>query len=133
MVSVLTWSCHPSLSLLLCLASGVLKTSEGPLDRHCLGRPAPHLRLLLPCTCVLSRARLLVTPWTVVYRAPLSMEFFRQEYWHACVLSHFSHVQLSSTLWTVAHQAPLSRGFSRPEYWSGLPFPPPRDLPNPGI
>ena len=35
--------------------------------------------------------------------------------------------------WTVAHQAPLSMGFSRQEYWSGLPFPPPGDLPNPGI
>jgi len=35
--------------------------------------------------------------------------------------------------WTVAHQAPLSSGFSRQEYWSGLPFPPPRDLPDPGI
>ena len=35
--------------------------------------------------------------------------------------------------WTVALQAPLSKGFSRPEYWSGLPFLPPRDLPDPGI
>ena len=34
--------------------------------------------------------------------------------------------------WTVAHQAPLSMGFSRQEYWSGLPFPPPEDLPDPG-
>ena len=34
---------------------------------------------------------------------------------------------------TVAHQAPLSMGFSRQEYWSGLPCPPPRDLPSPGI
>ena len=33
----------------------------------------------------------------------------------------------------VAHQAPLSMGFSRQEYWSGLPFPSPGDLPNPGI
>jgi len=33
----------------------------------------------------------------------------------------------------VAHQAPLSMGFSRQEYWSGLPFPSPRDLLNPGI
>ena len=39
----------------------------------------------------------------------------------------------SATLWTVAHQAPLSMGFSRPEYWSGLPHPPPGDLPDPGI
>ena len=50
-----------------------------------------------------------------------------------CVLSHFSHVWLFVTLWTIAHQAPLSTGFSRQEYWSGLPFPSPRDLPNPGI
>ena len=35
--------------------------------------------------------------------------------------------------WTVACQAPLSMGFSRQEYWSGLPFPSPGDLPNPGI
>ena len=34
---------------------------------------------------------------------------------------------------TVACQAPLPMGFSRQEYWSGLPFPPPGDLPNPGI
>ena len=39
----------------------------------------------------------------------------------------------SVTPWTVAHQAPLSMGFSRQGYWSGLPCPPPGDLPNPGI
>ena len=50
-----------------------------------------------------------------------------------CVLSHFSRVQLCATPWTVARQAPLSMGFSRQEYWSGLPCPPPGDLPNPGI
>ena len=38
----------------------------------------------------------------------------------------------SATPWTVAPQAPLSMGFSRPEYWSGLPFPSPGDLPDPG-
>ena len=37
------------------------------------------------------------------------------------------------TIWTITHQAPLSMGFSRQEYCSGLPCPPPRDLPNPGI
>ena len=45
----------------------------------------------------------------------------------------FSHVQLFATPWTVAHQATVSMGFSREEYWSGLPSPPPGDLPNPGI
>ena len=49
------------------------------------------------------------------------------------VFSHFSHVQLFATLWTVTRQAPLSMGFSRQEYWSGLPWPPPKDLPDPGI
>ena len=44
-----------------------------------------------------------------------------------------SCVRLFVTWWTVAYQAPLSMGFSRQEYWSGLPFPSPGDLPNPGI
>ena len=39
----------------------------------------------------------------------------------------------SATLWTIAHQASLSMEFSRQEYWSGLQFPSPGDLPNPGI
>ena len=45
----------------------------------------------------------------------------------------FSHIQLFATTWTVAHQALLSTGFSRQEYWSELPFPPPGELPGPGI
>ena len=44
-----------------------------------------------------------------------------------------NRVQLFATPWTVAYRAPLSMGFSRQEYWSGLPFPPPGDLPDPGI
>ena len=50
-----------------------------------------------------------------------------------CMLSHFSHVQLFATLWTIACQAPLFMEFFRQEYWDKLPFPPPRDLPDPGI
>ena len=49
------------------------------------------------------------------------------------MLSCFSRVQLPVTLWTGALQASLSMGFSRQEYWNGLPFPPPGDLPDPGI
>ena len=45
----------------------------------------------------------------------------------------FSRVRLFATPWTVAYQASLSMGFSRQEYWSGLPFPSPGDLPDPGI
>ena len=48
-------------------------------------------------------------------------------------LKLLSYVQLFATPWTVAHQAPSSMGFSRQEYWSGLPFPSPGDLSNPGI
>ena len=44
-----------------------------------------------------------------------------------------SVVSNSATPWTVAYQGPPSMGFSRQEYWSGVPFPPPRDLPDPGI
>ena len=55
-----------------------------------------------------------------------------------CKLTHahtqsLSRVWLFKTLWTVACQASLSMGFSRQHYWSELPFPPPGDLPNPGI
>ena len=49
-----------------------------------------------------------------------------------CVLSHFSRIQPFATLRTVAHQAPLSMRFSRQEHCSGLPCPPPGDLPHPG-
>ena len=44
-----------------------------------------------------------------------------------------SRVRLFAIPWTVAYQAPPSTGFSRQEYWSGLPFPSPGNLPNPGI
>ena len=60
---------------------------------------------------------------------------FLELYTHvrACMLSRFSCVWLFVTLWIVASQAPLSIVFSRQEYWSGLPCPPPADLPNPRI
>ena len=44
-----------------------------------------------------------------------------------------SRVRLFATPWTVDYQAPPSMGLSRQEYWSGLPFPSPGDLPDPGI
>ena len=46
---------------------------------------------------------------------------------HSVVFNSFA------TPWTVAHQAPLSMGFCRQEYWSGLPFPPPGNISDPGI
>ena len=57
------------------------------------------------------------------------------DYWRThwpCVLSRFSRVWLFVNLWTVACQSSLSIGFSWQESWSGLPFPPPGDLPHSG-
>ena len=56
-------------------------------------------------------------------------------YGHVCVrvCSVASVMPNSAVLWMGVHQALLSVGFSRHEYWSGLPCPPPGDLPNPGI
>ena len=50
-----------------------------------------------------------------------------------CVCYLLSRGQLFATPWTAAHQASLSMRFSRQGYWSGLPFPFPGDLPNPGV
>ena len=50
----------------------------------------------------------------------------------ACMVGHFSCVQLCATPWTVAHQAPLFMGFSRQEHWRGLSCSSPGDLLNPG-
>ena len=50
--------------------------------------------------------------------------------WEVKSLSYF---QLFATPWTVAYQAPPSMGFSRQKYWSGLPFPSPGNLPDPGM
>ena len=47
--------------------------------------------------------------------------------------SPFIDIYSFEITWTVAYQAPLSMEFSRQEYWSGLPFPPPVDLPDPGM
>ena len=52
---------------------------------------------------------------------------------YECMLIRFSCVLLFATLWIAACQAPLPMGFSRQEYWSGLPCPPPGDLPDPGL
>ena len=54
-------------------------------------------------------------------------------YTTVCMLSQFGYVQLFATPWTVPHHAPLSMWFPRQEYWSGLPFPSPSELPDPGI
>ena len=76
------------------------------------------------CVCVFALVIIAVLQWSGKKKVVLL--------YFACVLSCFSCVQLFVTLWTVARQVPLSMGFSRQEYWSGLPCPPPGDLPDPG-
>ena len=48
-------------------------------------------------------------------------------------MKSLSYVRLFATPWTITYQVPPSMGFSRQEYWSGLPFPTPGNLPEPGI
>ena len=97
-------------------------------------------RALLQHSCICSFStgfyRILYSLWIIKITELFKSKFINSEWTYiedVCVLSHFIRVQLIVTLWTVAHQAPLSMGFSRQEYWSGLPCPPPGDLPNPGI
>ena len=59
-----------------------------------------------------------------------SQKIKKYNYRNACVLSH---VWFFATPWTAACQSPVSTGFFQQEYWSGLPSPPPGDLPNPEI
>ena len=68
-----------------------------------------------------------------VLRVLYSLEHYIPQSLHVCMLSQFSCGQLFVTLWTVAWRALLSMGFSRQEHWSGLPWPPPGDLPDLGI
>ena len=86
-------------------------SESDPLERSQLlvqqgspGLGGPHLTFCIP-----------TSPWTI------------------CACSVTSVVSNSATPWTAAHQAPLSMGVSRQESWSGLPCPPPGELPDPGI
>ena len=84
-------------------------------DKQKLVKPAPPFQKL----CVHTLQKLLLH-WYTLFALKVK------------VMS-LSRVPLFATPWTVAHQVPLSMGFSRQEYWSGLPFPSPGDLPDPGI
>jgi len=58
-------------------------------------------------------SRVSIKQWKIQY---VNTKNNWKSWYSSCVLSHFSHVQLSANLWTVNHQAPLSMGFSRQEY-----------------
>ena len=88
------------------------------------GPPLPRSRSRLPRLSSGGRA---VSPQTPVAFCPSSLIY-------TCVrVQSLSCVRLFVTSWTIACHPLLSMGFSIQEYWSGLPFPPPGDLPNPGM
>ena len=90
----------------------------------------------LPVLCKLLQALYAtVTAVSVSVDAPIIpvLPYGLDQKGECCCYLVTSVISSSVTPWTVAHQASLSMGFSRQEYWSGLPFPSPGDLRNPGI
>ena len=86
------------------------------------------------CVCMLSCVQLFVTPWTVARPAPVhGILQTRILEWVAMPSSRGSSPPRDQTPWTVAHQASLCMRFLRQRSWDGLPFPPPGELPSPGI
>ena len=81
--------------------------------------------------CIVHNSQMMETP-TISLR-----DEWRNKMWYIHTgyseMKLLSCVLLFATPWTVTYKAPPSMGFSRQEYWSGLPFPSPGDLPNPGI
>ena len=73
------------------------------------------------------------TWWIVGMGTPKPVLLFSCEESSVSVKPVFSCVLLFETPWTAACQTPLSMGFPRQVYWSGLPFPSPGDLPDPGV
>ena len=109
-----------------------------------LRKPSPFLAHLLPDSrtlmvlfCLLHQQFGPVRPATeVLYDLCLLLYCYYYTVffmWKKVKMKSLSRVLLFVTPWTVAYQAPPSMGFSRQECWSGLPFPSPGDLPDPGI
>ena len=84
-----------------------------------------------PVSITLPRDSFLNTNWC--WNLQVTDDLYIHSWWTSLCVCVGGGVQLFMTLWTVAHQAALSMGFSRQECWSGLPCPPPGDLPHPGL
>ena len=120
----------PSFSALFCIDWGLtIYGKERPQANFILS--SLQFLMLLKKTHVVFMAHEawgILVPWPRVEPAPPAMEAQNPNHWHANSLQ-----SCPVSLWTVAHQAPLSMEFSRQEYRSGLPCPPPGDLPYLGI
>ena len=92
-----------------------VRTIHGTTDWFKIGKGVCQGCILLPCLFNLYAEH-------IMRKAGLKVK-----------VQSLSRVRLFATTWTVAYQAPPSKGFSRQEYCSVVPFPPPGDLPNPGI
>ena len=103
-------------------------------DWTCVSYVSCSDRWVLYCSCHLgSPSNLLFMKWKHMSRdlsENVHSDFVENS---LKMLRRFSRVRLFGTPWTVVHQAVLSMGFSRQEYWTGLPFPSPGDLPDPGM
>ena len=82
-------------------------------------------------SCIRNEKTLIIAENTRVMTA--YQKFKQTIFFPLHIVLHHSVVSDSAKLWTVVSQAPLSLGFSKHKYWSGLPFPSPGHLPNPGI
>ena len=94
------------------------------VDRKCLSPQFVYNICKYDLYNILSTKTMLFHVWWYIALPPIGFLISKKS---------LSRVQLFATPWTVASQTPPSMGFSRQEYWSGLPFPSPGDLPNPGI
>ena len=97
-----------------------------------------YLYFNLTCLSKVTKSRELFIPWNLctgdlLAEMSISALILIQLLCARVCPQSLSRVQLFATPWTVARQAFLSVGFSRQEFWSGVPFPPPGDLPDPGI
>ena len=121
-----------SLGIMCVLSRSVVSDSLRPLDYSLPGSSVNGIlwaRILEWVVISFSRASSPPRNRTHISSVPcIAGEFLPMSHWgspclvmHVCVLSHFSHVQVSATPWTRAHQAPLSMEFSRQEYGNGLP------------
>ena len=109
-----------------------------PSNHLILCRPLLPLPSIFPSIRVISNESALCIRWPTYWSFSFNISPSNEHpglisTFFVVVVQSLSCVCLSATPWTAAGQAPLSMGFPRQEYWSGLPFPCPRDLPNPGV
>ena len=115
-----SWTAAPQASLSITNSQSLLKLmsieSVIPSNHLILCHPVLLPPSIFPSIRIFSSESVLSIKWTMKVK-----------------VKSFGRVWLFATPWTVSYQAPPSVEFSRQEYWSGLPFPSPGDLPDPGI